>query len=166
MSEGGLRIRSHRCSRCTQLLQPQAGPSVRPKAYTASCLCLMAVAQTRDLFLVFDSEVRSVKSWSSRSKSHHLPFYYSYQYFTLDGLQQLKLDIDRLLHHIRKSFVKQIKDLMECCCFLFCIHSILLYTDVKCHVELEQPKLLTKVASVACSGDADKVKSSESKGVG
>jgi hypothetical protein len=30
------------------------------------------------------------------------------------------------------------------CCFLFYIHSILIYTDVKCHVELEQPKLLGK----------------------
>jgi uncharacterized membrane protein len=37
---------------------------------------------------------------------------------------------------------------------------------VKCHVELEQPKLLVKVASVASSGDADKVKSSEKQRCG
>jgi hypothetical protein len=37
---------------------------------------------------------------------------------------------------------------------------------VKCDVELEQPKLLAKVASAASSGDADKVKSSEEQRCG
>jgi hypothetical protein len=56
---------------------------------------------------------------------------------------------------------------MECFfCFVFIPVLILLYTDVKCHVELEQPKLLAKVASVASSGDADKVKSSEKQRCG
>jgi hypothetical protein len=37
---------------------------------------------------------------------------------------------------------------------------------VKCHVELEQPKLLAKVASVASSGDTNKVKRSEKQRCG
>jgi hypothetical protein len=112
MSEGGLRIRSRRCSQRTTA-SATSSRSVSPSqslystpernyllffSFTlnfpgASCLCSMAVVQSRDLFLVFGSQVRSVNSWFSRSKSQHPPFHYSYQYFTLDGLQQLNLGI-------------------------------------------------------------------------
>jgi hypothetical protein len=40
------------------------------------CLCSMAVVQSRDLFLVFGSEIPPIKSWSSYSKSPHLPYHY------------------------------------------------------------------------------------------
>jgi hypothetical protein len=43
---------------------------------------------------------------------------------------------------------------------------IFLYTDVKCHIEIGQPKLLAKLATVASSGDANKVNGSEKQRCG
>jgi hypothetical protein len=43
---------------------------------------------------------------------------------------------------------------------------IFLYTDVKCHIEIGQPKLLVKLATVASSGDANKVNGSEKQRCG